>query len=113
MKKLLTLIFLLYASTLHAASYSLTWTDNSSNEEGFKVERRLGDTGAWAEVGQVPANATTFSDVTVDNQRYCYQVKAFNQAGDSGYTNIACGVPLPDGNPSGLSVVISITVTVP
>lgn len=94
-----------------AANLTLNWADNSVNEDGFKVERRLGANGVFAEVAVVSSNVTTYDDVTVDNQVYCYQVKAFNLAGDSTPSNIACG-PKP-ATPGSLTITITITVTVP
>jgi len=101
---------MLTVSSVWAASSTLNWTDNSDNEDGFKIERRLGDTGVFAEVGSVGANVATFVDTTSDTQRYCYRVKAFNVGGDSGYSNIACGISIP-ASPSGLTITITISVT--
>jgi len=93
---LLLLLPLLLAVPAKGLSLTLTWTDNSNNETGFKIERKLGTTGTFAEVGQVGANINTFVNVPPDFQEYCYQVRAFNSVGDSPYSNEACGTePLP------------------
>lgn len=60
----------------------LTWTDNSSNETGFKVYREgeLIDT--------VDENITTYTDEELDAETsYAYYVKATNEAGDSAASN--------------------------
>jgi len=105
---LLLLLPLLLAVPTKAASFTLTWTDNSDNETGFKIERKLGTTGTFAEVGQVGVDINTFVNVPPDFQEYCYRVRAFNNAGDSPYSNEACGtepapILIPDA-PSGLIV---------
>lgn len=66
----------------------LTWTDNSTNENGFKIERKTG-TGSWAEIGSVMANVSGFTDSTVNpGTTYTYRAYSFNSAGNSlNYSN--------------------------
>jgi PKD repeat protein len=66
---------------------TLQWTDNSSNESGFYVQRALSSRSpAWSQVGQTGVNVATFSE-TVSSGTYLYRVQAFNAAGVSGYSN--------------------------
>jgi hypothetical protein len=112
MKKLLTLLFLLFAFPALGADLTLNWTDNSNNEDGFNVERKLLQTGTFAPLGAVGANVTTFVDPVPDGQLYCYRVNAFNAAGASPWSSEACGQTL--STPLGpSSVTITVTVTVP
>jgi hypothetical protein len=75
-----------------AAQLTLTWTDNAANESGSRIERRLQGSGTYTEIDTVGANVTTYLDTTVDaGQGYCYRVRAYNSAGNSGYSNQACG----------------------
>ncbi|NOT57246.1 MAG: hypothetical protein HOP18_21800 [Deltaproteobacteria bacterium] len=75
-----------------AAQLSLSWGDASSNEDGFKIERKIGTTGTYAQVATTAVNTTAYPDTTLANStQYCYRVKAYNTAGDSGYSNEACG----------------------
>ena len=110
MKKVLLLCgALLIAAPVYAAgSLTLNWTDNSNNEDGFKIERKQGPTGMFAEIAQVGVDVVTFSDVTPDLQEYCYRVRAFNAVGDSTYSNEDCGIPtlapVVPSNPTGLVV---------
>jgi len=55
-------------------TFRLTWTDNSSNEEGFYVYRD------GVKVGQVGVNIVTYTESVTGNwgQQYSYQVSAFN-----------------------------------
>jgi hypothetical protein len=71
----------------------LTWTDSSDNEDGFKLERKTGTTGTFAQVAVVGPNTTSYTDsgLTV-GITYCYRVNASNAAGDSTYSNEVCAV---------------------
>jgi len=84
----------------------LVWTDNSTDEAGFRIERST-DGITYATAGAVATNAFAFSDTTVTaSATYQYRVKAFNAAGDSTASNvISITVAIP-GAPSGLSASI-------
>lgn len=61
-----------------------------SEESGFKIERKTGSEGIYAQIDTVPANQTTYSDTTVEEgTEYFYRVRAFNSAGNSTYSNEA------------------------
>ncbi len=85
-----------------ATSYSqvrLTWTDNSYNEDGFKIERKEGSGGAYQSIGTAGEGQTTYNDSGLSPvTTYYYRVKAFNQAGDSVYSNEA-SVTTPENKP--------------
>jgi hypothetical protein len=68
---------------------TLNWTDNSSNETSFIVERSLSQTSGFTQIGTVGANVRTFNDNTVARRTtYFYRVKAVNGAGSSTYSNV-------------------------
>ncbi|HKC26275.1 MAG TPA: fibronectin type III domain-containing protein, partial [Thermoanaerobaculia bacterium] len=81
-------------SNLAAGSSSsqvdLSWTDNSSNETGFKVERCLGNSCTnFAQIFQTAANVTGYSDPGLArNTWFRYRVRASNLSGDSAYSNV-------------------------
>ena len=54
----------LKATLVSKEQVDLTWKDNSTNETGFKIERKT-DSGNFAEIGSTAADVTTFSDKTV------------------------------------------------
>jgi len=86
------LLLTVLASPVEAitAQLQLTWTDNSANEDGFKIERSIGTTGALAQIGVTGISVTSYTDSTLaDATTYCYRVRAFNPAGDSDYSNVA------------------------
>jgi hypothetical protein len=66
----------------------LSWTDNSNDEDGFRIERSSG--GSWSTLAQLPDNTTSYPDTTVTpGTAYSYRVVAYNAAGDSGPSNTA------------------------
>jgi titin len=80
----------------------IAWSDRSNNETGFIVERlELGS--SWTRVGYRPVNASTFTDNSVQTGKaYEYRVSAYNDAGQSGYSNTVSGVTasLTRGSPT-------------
>jgi hypothetical protein len=69
---------------------TLTWTDNSSDETGFLIERSTSAGDGYVEVAQASGNATTFVDATaIRKTTYFYRVRAANGAARSAYSNAA------------------------
>src|SRR2546426_7085712 len=78
----------------NAAQLTLTWTDNATAADGFKIERDAGPTGAFVQIATAGPNVTSYIDSgLVSATTYCYRVRAFNVTGDSAYSNQACGTP--------------------
>lgn len=69
----------------------LNWTDNSSVETGYIIERATSEGGSYDPIGGVAPNATTFTDLTVaKNTTYYYRIKPSNsKANYSGTVSIA------------------------
>jgi hypothetical protein len=64
---------------------TLTWNDNSTNEQGFKIERKSGP--YWYYLDEVGPNVTSYVDSGLPcGQLFYYRVYAFNQNGNSLYT---------------------------
>jgi hypothetical protein len=71
---------------------TLAWTDNSDNEDGFRVERSRSVDGGFEEIATVGSGATSFVDRTAQRKvTYFYRVRAFNRSGNSAYSNVASG----------------------
>ena len=73
----------LTGSVISTSQVNLSWTDNATNEDGYKIERKSGS-GSYAVVGSMGVNLTTFSDLGLTpNTTYTYRVYAYNSAGNS------------------------------
>ncbi len=66
----------------------LAWTDNSTNETGFVVQRSTDGGTTWNDAGQTGPDVATFNDTSViPGGSYLYQVYAFNANGNSAPSN--------------------------
>jgi carboxypeptidase T len=84
---------------------NLTWTDNSSNEDGFKIERSPNGT-LWTPVYTTTTNVAAHSDTGLTcGSSYYYRVRAYNAGGESDYSNVAnaATVVCAPAAPSGLT----------
>ncbi len=82
----------------------LGWSDNSSDETGFGIERSIDGT-SFTSLGSVAANVSTYTDMGLSaGQTYYYRVYAFNSAGNSSFSNTASStatyIPSIDANSS-------------
>lgn len=78
----------LSAAALSGARVRLTWTDNASNELGFRIQRARGSSGDWVRIATVGPGVTTYLDQATDGGRmYRYRVRAYNDAGPSDWSN--------------------------
>jgi hypothetical protein len=67
----------------------LQWRDNSNNERGFRLERKVG-TGAYTLLATLPAGTTSRQDSNLTpNTLYIYRIRANNLGGNSAYSNEA------------------------
>jgi hypothetical protein len=68
---------------------TLNWTDQSSNETGFIVERSLSPTSGFSQLVSVPGNSVSFADGAVTRKKtYYYRIAAVNADGASGYSDV-------------------------
>ena len=89
----------LAAKAADRQSISLTWTDNSATEDGYKVSR-LDAAGVWTDIATLPANAVNYRDVGVTiDLTYTYRVQALKDGGFSQYSNESAAV-IPTGPPT-------------
>jgi PKD repeat protein len=80
-----------------SSQIDLTWTDNSEDEDGFRIERSL-DGSSFGEIETVDANVTSFSDTDLAaSTTYWYRVRAYNVAGNSDYSNTASATTQASG----------------
>lgn len=77
----------LTATAAGSTQINLAWTDNSDDETGFRIERRIG-AGSWGTVTSVSAGSTSYSNTGLSpSTTYEYRVYAYNGAGDSTASN--------------------------
>lgn len=81
----------LSAAAVSTSQIDLSWTDNSSNESGFLIERcQSQNCSTFSQIDVVGANVTTYSSTGLAaGTWYGYRVRAYNGAGNSGYSNTA------------------------
>ena len=81
----------LVATTFSTTQINLSWTDNSGDETGFRIERCTGSGCTnFTQVAEVGGNVTTFANTGLTrNTTYTYRVRAFNAGGNSAYSNVA------------------------
>lgn len=80
-----------------------SWTDSSTDETSFVVERRMSGNPNYAVVGEVAAGSTVFQDSgLLVSTKYYYRVSAKNAAGTSAASNIVATFTLPNA-PTGVS----------
>jgi hypothetical protein len=79
----------LTVTEITSSSISIAWTDNSGDEDGFKIEKCAGaNCSDFQWLTTMPANVTSITEWGLGkNKTYKYRVRAYNSAGDSGYTN--------------------------
>jgi hypothetical protein len=79
----------LFAEALGATKVKLSWTDNSSDEFGFIIER-TNFSGEWEELNRVIANIEEYIDNSVlPATPYSYRVASFTSSSISAWSNIA------------------------
>ncbi|HPM82286.1 MAG TPA: fibronectin type III domain-containing protein [Candidatus Anammoximicrobium sp.] len=78
----------LRTTSIGRTSVSLAWSDNATNESGFKIERSTNGT-SWSQLGTTSANVTTYSYSKLSaNTTYYFRVRSYNAAGNSEYSNV-------------------------
>jgi titin len=82
-------------SIYFGSSAYVSWIDNSSNEEGFRVQRGPDETGPWETVATTAADESYFyEELYPAGQKHCYQIIAFNGRGESS-PSADCATPPP------------------
>lgn len=89
----------LYAKLTDDNNVQITWSDNSSFEDGFYIERKESN-GKYKVLATVTSGSNIYIDKNVlKGKTYTYRVKAYNSVGYSRYSN-EVSITIP-GKPSG------------
>ena len=105
----------LSSSIVSYGQVNLSWTDNSTNESGFRLERCTGTLATCTSSGftyfvEVGSNITSLSDTGLQGQTtYVYRVRAFNSAGSSAFSDsiqvtTPAAPPTPPAAPTNLTL---------
>lgn len=79
----------LTATAVSRTRINLAWTDNASDETGFRVERSS-DGANFTQIASPGANVTTYASTGLRRNRlYYFRVRAYNGVGNSAYSNVA------------------------
>ena len=79
----------LSATAVSASRINLTWTDKSSNETGFQIERKSGScssTNSWGKIETVGQNIKSYSNAGLTSGKtYSYRIRAYKKSSAQPY----------------------------
>jgi FtsP/CotA-like multicopper oxidase with cupredoxin domain len=78
-----------------ASSISVAWTDASTNETGYQLQRQTVGTTTWVDVVTTAANATSYTDTGLAGKTsYYYRIRGINGVGTSPWAPTIGGTTL-------------------
>jgi acid phosphatase type 7 len=103
----------LAATAVSSTRINLVWSDDSTNEQGFRIERSLDNTN-FSEFAVVGAAVTNRADTNrTPLTTYYYRVRAYNAAGTSAYSPVAQAttpVALPSADTNAPAAITNLVV---
>ncbi|WNJ20200.1 Ig-like domain-containing protein [Pontibacter sp. G13] len=94
----------LTANAISSTTIDLSWTDNSTGEDGFAIERRQGS-GSWAQIATVASGVTSYSHAGLSaSTSYDFRVRAYIGTDYSSYSNTASATTQSGGGSSNCEV---------
>jgi len=87
---------ILSATAQTGKSIKISWTDKSTNENGFKVYRWDGKSSTTVvKIGSLSSNSTSYTNTGLTSgTQYCYYVAAYNDAGETKTTSYKCATAI-------------------
>ena len=86
----------LTATVVSSTQITLTWTDNSSNETGFHIEKKIGALGSFARIATVGANVVTYHSIRlVGGTEYSFRIQATDGIASFAYSNTVTATTAP------------------
>jgi hypothetical protein len=74
-------------------------------ETQYKIERKLGDDGAWVEIGTEEEDAESYTDYGISPyQKYWYRVRAYDGRHYSDYSNEVYEYAIPMWSDGGVVI---------
>lgn len=90
------------AAASSSSTIDITWTDNSSNESGFRIERKTGSAGTYANIATVGADATSYTSTGLaGSTTYVFRVRAYNETTLSTYSSETSATTYAPGSGGG------------
>ena len=111
----------LKATAVSPFRIDLSWRDNSDEEEGFRVQRRMEGSSDWIDIGATTGATTTYSDTGLEpTTSYRYRVHAYRNIVASAFSNEAAATTprvmpptlmrfMPTRGPAGVQVNVTGT----
>lgn len=96
----------LNVAAVSSTQINLSWTDNSGDESGFKIERALSSSGPFSLLATTGANIISYSNTGLTaSTTYYYRIYSYNSAGNSTATSVSSAMTsgTAPNAPSGLS----------
>lgn len=79
----------LMATAVAFNQINLAWSDTSTNEDGFRIERSTNGV-SFTQIAQVASNIVSYRNTGLfPGKTYIYRVRAFNTAGNSNFSNVS------------------------
>lgn len=76
-------------STTNPGQINLTWKDNTTNEDGFRIERSMQQNDGFTQIAEVDKDIVTYTDSDIEEgNEYFYRVNAFKGSETSGYSMV-------------------------
>ncbi len=95
----------LAVAALSSAQVQIDWSDNSTNERGFRIYRSIDGGSNWNQIAATGPDTTAYTDeAAVPNTVYLYDVAAFTASYET-----ASGAPVGVTTPDGISLSASGT----
>ena len=88
-----------YVDLPEMSTVRVSWKDNSTNEDGFRVERASAAAGPWTQATTTAPNVTSWGQWATREQQICFRVIAFSAAGAS---TSSADCTTPPANPTNL-----------
>ncbi|MDQ3393969.1 MAG: fibronectin type III domain-containing protein [Bacteroidota bacterium] len=80
----------LKAVTSWQSEVTVSWKDNSNNEDGFSLERSEMNSSNFTNIATLPPNTSSYNDKNLkSNTTYFYRIRSFNLGGHSTYSEQA------------------------
>jgi len=101
------------ATALSSSAIRLTWTDTSTREVGYEIERSLTATGGWSRISVTAANATSYQSTGLAAAtRYYYRMRSVGpQGGHSLYSAVVSATTWPNTVTTTTAAVAPTTTT--